>query len=445
MSETIMILQSADARGNSMWERLQARAIPPGKHALYKIRNIKTPNPKMIPTDWVFYFKVGFISKILFFLIYVILFIFSSYKVVIIQIYIKREGRINMKLALKELTYYKFKYLIVTLILFLLAFLVLFISALAQGLAKENVSGVEQWNKSEYVIASDADNNLSQSNITKQTNQDVNNVAKGDTIKTAMQKVETDSGKADLMFTQLTKDIQPKPSEGHLPKSNHEVLLNEKLKAEGFNVGDDIKLADEDQTFKISGFADNIMFSHTSMAYVNEDGMKDLKGNHISVIAYDNLNDNQKDEINKLDDVKVISQDDMLNAIPSYNAEQQPLNLMIVFLFVISAIVITAFFYVMTIQKTSQFGILKAIGTKNKALIASLMLQILMITLIGVALAIAIIFILGGVMPVSMPFYLDTNLMLLMVAVFIVVSLIGAVLSLIKVMKIEPLEAIGGE
>ncbi|GGI03917.1 ABC transporter permease [Mammaliicoccus vitulinus] len=350
-----------------------------------------------------------------------------------------------MKLALKELTYYKFKYLLVTLILFLLAFLVLFISALAQGLAKENVSGVEQWNKSEYVIASDADNNLSQSNITKQTNQDVNNVAKGDTIKTAMQKVETDSGKADLMFTQLTKDIQPKPSEGHLPKSNHEVLLNEKLKAEGFNVGDDIKLADEDQTFKISGFADNIMFSHTSMAYVNEDGMKDLKGNHISVIAYDNLNDNQKDEINKLDDVKVISQDDMLNAIPSYNAEQQPLNLMIVFLFVISAIVITAFFYVMTIQKTSQFGILKAIGTKNKALIASLMLQILMITLIGVALAIAIIFILGGVMPVSMPFYLDTNLMLLMVAVFIVVSLIGAVLSLIKVMKIEPLEAIGGE
>ncbi|WP_239750084.1 ABC transporter permease [Mammaliicoccus sp. H-M34] len=350
-----------------------------------------------------------------------------------------------MKLALKELTYYKFKYLLVTLILFLLAFLVLFISALAQGLAKENVSGIEQWNKSEYVIASDADNNLSQSNITDKSDEAINNVAKGDTIKTAMQKVETDSGKADLMFTQLTDDIKPDPSEGHLPKSDNEVLLNEKLKAEGFEVGDKIKIADKDQSFKISGFANNIMFSHTSMAYVNKDGMNDLKGNHISVVAYDSLSDSQKDEINKLDDVKVISQDDMLNSIPSYNAEQQPLNLMIVFLFVISAIVITAFFYVMTIQKTSQFGILKAIGTKNKNLISSLMLQILIITLIGVALAIAVILILGGVMPVTMPFFLNTNLMLLMVAVFIVVSLIGAVLSLVKVMKIEPLEAIGGE
>lgn len=350
-----------------------------------------------------------------------------------------------MKLALKELKYYKFKYLLVTLILFLLAFLVLFISALAQGLAKENVSGVEQWKKSEYVIANDADNNLGQSDISGKNEAKVQNIAKGDTIRTAMQKINTDDGKADIMFTQLTNNIQPKPSEGELPSNGNEVLLNEKLKAEGFEIGDKIKLSDENQTFKIVGFADNLMYSHTSMAYVNEAGMDDLKGNHIALIAYDNLNSNQKNQINDLENVKVIPQSDLMDAIPSYNAEQQPLNLMIVFLFVISAIVITAFFYVMTIQKTSQFGILKAIGTKNKQLISSLMIQILIITLIGVALAIAIILGLNTVMPVTMPFYLNTNLMLLMVGVFIVVSLIGAVLSLIKVMKIEPLEAIGGE
>lgn len=92
----------------------------------------------------------------------------------------------------------------------------------------------------------------------------------------------------------MTNNIKPKPTEGHLPQNKNEVLLNEKLKSEGFKVGDEIKLSKGDQSFEISGFADNIMFSHTSMAYVNKNGMDTLKGHHISVIAYDKLNDHQK-------------------------------------------------------------------------------------------------------------------------------------------------------
>ncbi|PTI30978.1 hypothetical protein BU072_01485 [Mammaliicoccus vitulinus] len=37
----------------------------PRASALHKIRNIKSPNPKMIPTDWVIYFKLGFMSQTL--------------------------------------------------------------------------------------------------------------------------------------------------------------------------------------------------------------------------------------------------------------------------------------------------------------------------------------------------------------------------------------------
>lgn len=350
-----------------------------------------------------------------------------------------------MKLALQELKYYKFKYLLVTLILFLLAFLVLFISGLAQGLAKENISGIEKWNKSEYVISSDSDNNLGQSVMSEDKESEVQGVVKGDTIKTAMNKIDVNGGKTDVMFTQLSENIEPKPSEGSLPNNGNEVLLNKKMQADGFEIGDKVKISDEDKTFKVVGFANDIMFSHTSMAYINKEAMDDMESGHISVIGYNNLTDNQKNEINDIGDVKVISESDMFDAIPSYNAEQQPLNLMIVFLFVISAIVITAFFYVMTIQKTSQFGILKAIGTKNTKLISSLVMQILFITIIGVVIAIGVILIINSFLPVSMPFFINPNLMALMTAMFIVVSLIGAVLSLIKVMKIEPLEAIGGE
>ena len=51
--------------------------------------------------------------------------------------------------------------------------------------------------------------------------------------------------------------------------------------------------------------------------------------------------------------------------MPGYTAENGTIMMMLVFLIVISAFVIAVFFYVLTIQKTQQFGVMKAIGASN--------------------------------------------------------------------------------
>lgn len=55
--------------------------------------------------------------------------------------------------------------------------------------------------------------------------------------------------------------------------------------------------------------------------------------------------------------------------------------------------------------------------------------------MVGVILAFSVILILNAFMPVTMPFYLSYSQVLLMIVVFLIVGLIGALLSFIKVLK----------
>ena len=350
-----------------------------------------------------------------------------------------------MKLALRELSFYKFKYVLVTLILFLLSFLVLFISALAQGLAKENVSGVEAWNQEYFVISEGVDDSLTQSNIEGQIDQIEGVTEEGHNIEFSANSLITSDSTIDVVLTNTDEDIVPQADEGRLPENSEEILLNYKLTDEGYSIGDTVELKDTDVTFEITGFTDDIMYAHTSMAYLTDGGMERLDSTSIAAVALPENMSGISDDINNIEDVKMVSEDDIKQAIPSYQAEQQPLNLMIVFLFIISAIVLSAFFYVITIQKSSQLGILKAIGTKNSELVKAILVQVLLITLIGVILSVVIMFALNNVIPVSMPFYLNTGLMMIVSGLFLVVAFLGAILSLVRIIKIDPLDAIGGE
>ena len=350
-----------------------------------------------------------------------------------------------MKLALKEMKFYKFKYLLILLIVVLLSSMVLFITGLAKGLARENISMIDNIKTEQFVIQDNQKPQLEKSMLTKTQQDDIASITSASAVKLMPQTITNKKEDIDFLVTNQVDVHAPQMASGEKPKAKDEIALNNKMSAEDIHIGDRIELKGSKETFKVTGFIQDTMYSHSSVGILTNKGLDTLKEQPVATFfPVSDLSKTQKSQLDDVSDVTVVSQQDITDEIPSYQAEQMPLNMMIVSLFVITAIVLSAFFYVMTIQKISQIGILKAVGIRTRHLLSSLVSQIVMTTLLGTLISIAIIGGLSTVMPVAMPFYMTISMMLFVVAVFLVVALIGAVLSFIKIAKVDPLAAIGG-
>src|SRR5699024_11530836 len=117
--------------------------------------------------------------------------------------------------------------------------------------------------------------------------------------------------------------------------------------------------------------------------------------------------------------------------------------MIVVFLFIISAFVSTVFFYVITLQKVNQFGILKAIGAKTSYIAKSIIIQVTLITMIGLLFSSLLVYGMTQVIPEGMPFRTSPTIVLGTAALFLILNLLGSLLSVNKVAKVDALEAIG--
>ncbi|WP_210135113.1 ABC transporter permease [Staphylococcus sp. GDX8P80P] len=349
-----------------------------------------------------------------------------------------------MNLAWKEIKFYKFRYTLIMLIIFLLGSMVLFISGLAQGLARENISYLNNMPAEHYIVEDNKEPKLESSQMNQSQKDKIEDIIHQDATQIGTQTLKINQDEQDVITFNTPKHLKPKLITGSYPTQQDEIAISEKLTGNDLKVGDYVSFKGHDTRYKISGIMNETMYSHSSMILMNKEAFESMNKQISTFYPVENINKDDKASLNQIEGIKVVDEKTLTDNIASYQAEQMPLNLMIISLFVITAIVLSAFFYVMTIQKIPQIGILKAIGIKTKHLLTALLLQIVLTTMVGVILAFIVILILNTVMPVTMPFYLNYSQVLLMIAVFLIVGLIGALLSFIKVLRVDPIEAIGG-
>ncbi|BBI30840.1 ABC transporter permease [Cohnella abietis] len=368
-----------------------------------------------------------------------------------------------MYLALREMRFAKTRYTLIMTIMLLVSFLVLFVTGLANGLAYANAASVENMSANYFVLQQDSNSRFTRSVMSHDQLTAARSVV-GDTNATPLriQMTTVTQGsttlKTDVTLFAIDMDswLAPAVVEGSGVSNDSvgHVIVDQKLKDSGFTIGSPLRDQVTGMTWTISGFVKDESYSHTPVVFMNKQDWQQLKQQ--SVINGDSAdqppintiavkaNSNQALQLQKeLGDVEVITKGTAVSAIPGYKEEQGSLLMMIAFLFVISAFVLAVFFYVITIQKTSQFGILKAIGTNTGYLARSVFGQVLVLSIGSQLISLLLIKILSMALPESLPFKLDTSTIIFTCSLLVAMSLAGSLLSVIKVARTDALDAIG--
>ncbi|HJA89754.1 MAG TPA: ABC transporter permease, partial [Candidatus Jeotgalibaca merdavium] len=141
--------------------------------------------------------------------------------------------------------------------------------------------------------------------------------------------------------------------------------------------------------------------------------------------------------------VEIANKKQTLNGVPGYKAESGTINLMLWLLILISAFIIAVFFYVLTNQKTHQFGVMKAIGASNGFVIRSVVAQVFLLVSISIVIGIGLTYLTEAFLPESMPFNLLDEMVVVYSFVILLTSLFGSLFSVRGIVKIDPVTALG--
>ncbi|MNI19117.1 FtsX-like permease family protein [compost metagenome] len=369
-----------------------------------------------------------------------------------------------MFLALREMRHSKARYSLIMVIMLLVSFLVLFVTGLARGLAYANISAVENMPANYFAVQADADHAFRRSQLTGDdlaAAQSVvgNQNAAALAVQTSTISAEAADIKADIAYFAVDMQgmLAPEVVQGEALTNDSQgsALVDAKLEDEGITIGGTIRDQASGLSWKVTGYVKDSSYSHMPVVYITDADWQAMKaggtaqnGTENSTAPYNVIalkaDSSQASAIaGKLDNVETITKKQAISSIPGYSAEQNSLLMMIVFLFVIAAFVLAVFFYVITIQKTSQFGILKAMGTKMSYLAWSVVGQVMILSVTSLALSLLLTFGMNMGLPDSMPFQLEGSTMLLTSLLFIGMSLLGALISVARVAKVDALEAIG--
>ncbi|UTT44337.1 ABC transporter permease [Exiguobacterium aurantiacum] len=332
-----------------------------------------------------------------------------------------------MKLAFKEMWRQKRKFSLIFVITLLIVLLSTLITGLADGLAYDNGASLRELDVETFQLAEDADGQLPRSFIELPTPETLTPLG----VKPLTLVQGTVKQDATLFTLPADSDVGPE-----LDLAVGDVLVDPSFLGD-FALGDTIQDFTTGYQFTIAGTTDG-RYSHAPVIWASMETWEAFQshgGQPEYVSAW--LGEAPTS-------LTALSKQEVVEAVPGYTAEQGTFTMMRGFLLFIGAFILTAFFYMLTLQKLPELGILKAIGIRPRVIGTALVTQVMTTVLVASLSAAVLTALVASFVPSDIPFRFEAGHVLFYSVIMFVLSLIGTLLPLWKLRHLDAADALGG-
>lgn len=356
-----------------------------------------------------------------------------------------------MFLAFKELKYSKTKFALIIAVIILISYLVYFLTSLANGLASSYTNAINKWESNYIVLTVNSNDNMMMSYM-KQDDFDSLKVDGKKSKLGLFPAVINDpladnilDSRIDVYFFGIDNDsfLKPKELENIILKDN-QVIVDEEFKKSGYEIGSIFGVTGSEEKYEIIGFSKKTTYQTAPVVFMSLDTWQNYRyGSNNNSNLFSGII--VKGEITDLsDNLLSYTTDDYISTLPGYTAQVLTFSIMIVFLIIITAFVLGIFIYVLTIQKTSMFGVMKAQGISNSYIASSVIFQTFLLVLFGIFVGLILTTLSGIFLGDVIPFAFNISFYLIITLAFFLFAFFGGLFSVRAVLKIDPLKAIGG-
>ena len=364
-----------------------------------------------------------------------------------------------MKIAWNEMKYQPKKFILIELLITILMFMVVFLSGLTNGLGRSVSAQIDNYGSLHYILSTDSEGIIPFSTIKAKDLDEVQKIEgmdySGLSIQRATVSKTEDSNTLDITYFATDHNeeeiLNPIMEDTDLKISDlkkNEVILDSSFKEdEGIQVGDHVIDKTSKQKLKVVAFAKNAKYGYSEIGFISSDtytGMRQKTDPSYQWQAQTLVTKKNIPSNDLASNLMVADKKQVIDKIPGYKAQNLTLRMITWVLLLASSAILGVFFYILTLQKLKQFGVLKAIGMSMSQITYVQLSQLTIISLIGVLLGLGLATIMAPFLPNSVPSFMTLKDNLTISLSFILTSILCGALSLVKIKKVDPIEVIGG-